>query len=160
MEIGVLIITAILVTIVILPFIAMARGSRKKQNDLYTHLESFAVPHKGHVTEYDTLNNFAIGMDSQTKHVYFYKKTPKAEIHQDIDLGKIRSCSVEKKMHSTRNGKNTSEVLDGIRLAFSPAGGALPEFFELFDADENFQVSGELDIADKWRNKIQAALVA
>jgi len=152
METGVLLITAVI--------LLMGVDSRKKQKELFSHLENFAVQHQGHVTEYDTAKNFAIGMDNRTNHIYFYKKTPKVEIHQDIDLGKMRSCTVDKKVHTKRNGKNTNEVLDAIQLAFLPAGDALPEFLELFDADENSQVSGELEIADKWRNKIQAALTA
>ncbi len=160
METGVLIITAILVTIVILPFIAMARGNRKKQKDLYTHLERFAVLHKGHVTEYDTLKNFAIGIDIQTKHLYFYKKTPKSEICRDIDLQKVRGCTIDKQAHNFKDGKSTNQILDTVRLVFLPAGGAVSEFLELFNADENFQVNGELELADKWRKKIQAALVA
>lgn len=82
--------------------------------------------------------------------MYFYQKTTDSEISQDIDLNKIRNCEIVRQTTRARNGKQTYEVLEKLLLAFKPYNGGVTQHIELYDAEESFQLSGELDIATKW----------
>lgn len=150
METGIAIITAIIIAVVIVPIALMQIGTNKKSKQLLHTLEAMASQHKGRITDHDTHKNFAIGFDQMANHIYFYKKTPEREMVQDIDLNKIRTCEIVRQTTKARKEKQTYEVLEKLQLAFVPMDGKTVEHIELYDAQESFQLSGELDIATKW----------
>ncbi len=157
METGIAIVTAIIIAIVIIPIALMQIGTKKRNKQLLNKLEAMASQNKGKITDYDTHKTFAIGFDHLANHVYFYKNTPDAEITQDIDLKKIRNCEIVRQTTRARNGKQTNEVLEKLLLAFKPYNGGATQHIELYDAEESFQLSGELDIATKWSGLILAS---
>lgn len=154
METGTIIISTILIVICILPFILISRSTRKKEKQLKKLLESSVSKNNGKLTDYVINNNFALGLDSNAKQIYYYKKTQETEYFQKVNLNEIKSCEVKKNTKRIKEGKSNYELIQRVSLMFTNAEGTIVEQFELYDDDGNSQLNGEIALADNWKQKV------
>ena len=158
METGMIVITTILIVICTLPFILLNGSSKKKTKQLKKALEIGVSQNNGTLTDYVIINDFAIGLDSVAKQIYYYKKTPEAVCLQTVDLNKIKTCEVKKETKRLRNKKSNYETIQRIALEFTSIKNNGIEEFEFYDYDDSSQPNGELVLADSWRKKVNDLL--
>jgi hypothetical protein len=158
MESGVLSMTLLMAAAIVVPFTAIKLGIKKNEKKGYKKLKEIALKNKDEISDYDIQGNFAIGWDSKSKHLYYYKNTDIAEFFEDIDLKNMNDCTITKQSKRSKSSKNTSEVLDKMALSFKPNTHSAAKQIELYDADESYHLTGELEIAEKWQQIICKAI--
>ncbi|WP_142784047.1 hypothetical protein [Changchengzhania lutea] len=158
METGMIVITTTLIVICILPFILLYGSTKKKIKQLKKALENGISRHNGTLTDYVINNDFAIGLDSAAKQIYYYKKTPEGGYLQKVDLNKIKSCEVKKETRRLRNSKSNHETIQRIALEFTSIANNVIEQFEFYDYNDSSQPNGELAQADSWMKKVNDLL--
>ncbi len=156
MDLGTTLIGAIILIICLLPFILMGISRRKREKQLLQTLVDYAKQNGGNITQHETTGDFIIGMDEKTNAVFFYKKNKNAETTQHLHLADYKKCSVV----STTRDFNNSKVIDTVELSFIPIEKSKPiEELLLFNTKENLQLSGELQLAEKWAKLVNSKIV-
>jgi hypothetical protein len=158
METGMIVTTTILIVICTLPFILIIGSTKKKEKQLKNALKAGIAQNNGTLTECSINNNFALGLDSKSKQIYYYKKTPELEFLQKIDLTTVKTCEITKDTKLIRNGKSNYEEIHKVALLFTSTKGKVAEQFELFNYDDSSQLSGELALAEAWKKKVNDLL--
>lgn len=151
---GMIVTTTILIVICTLPFILIIGSTKKKEKQLKKALEAAISKNNGTLTDCSINNNFALGLDSSAKQVYYYKKTPETEFLQKIDLNTVKTCEITKETKRIRNGKSNYEEIQRVALLFTSKKDKLVEQFELFNYNDSSQLNGELALADTWKKKV------
>lgn len=158
METGMIVTAIVLIVLCTLPFILIIGGAKKKEKQFKNALKASISENNGTLTECSINNNFALGLDSNSMQIYYYKKTPELEFLQKIDLTTIKTCEITKDTKRIRNGKSNYEEIHKIALLFTSKRGKVAEQFELFNYDDSSQLSGELALADTWKKKVNDLL--
>lgn len=155
METGVLSMTLVMLAVIIVPFTIIKLGIKKKEKQGYIKLKEIATKNHHQISDYDIHGNFAIGWDANTKYLYYYKKSTLTELFDDFDLNTIKDCKIVKQTRNVKNGKGSYEVLDKMMISFTPS---TIKQIDLYDGEESFQLTGELEIAEKWNKIIRNAI--
>jgi len=156
MDLGTTLIGGIILIICLLPFILMGISRRKREKQLLQTLVDYAKQNGGNITQHETVGDFIIGMDEKTNTVFFYKKNKNGETTQHLHLADYKKCSVV----STTRDFNNSKVIDTVELSFIPIEKSKPiEELLLFNTKENLQLSGELQLAEKWAKLVNSKIV-
>ncbi len=158
MESGVLSMTLLMAAAIVVPFTAIKLGIKKNEKKGFKKLKEIALKNKDEISDYDIQGNFAIGWNSKSKHLFYYRNTNGAEFFEDIDLKNMKDCTITKQSKRSKSSKNTFEVLDKMALSFTPSTHSAAKQIELYDADESYQLTGELEIAEKWQQIICKAI--
>lgn len=158
MEMGTIVISTILIVICMLPFVLISGSAKKRKNQLKKALDTSISRNNGTLTDYEIHYNFAIGLDNKNKQIYYYRKTPEIEYHQEVNLKEIISCEVKKDSKRIKNGKSNYELIQRIALVFTSKHGTIIEQFEFFNEDVSTQLNGEIALAATWSQKVSHLL--
>lgn len=155
MEPGIIITTLVILALIFAPFIGMYIRSRAKRNTKIVQLKDFAISHNSKIGTYEYCKNFVIGIDEDTKNLFFIK-TIKDEIsEQAIDLKNIQSCKITNSSRSAKTAGGSSTVVERIELNFYPKNKNDKEIIlELYNHNSGLQLSGEFQIAETYLEKI------
>jgi hypothetical protein len=156
MDLGTTLIGAIISIICLLPFVLMAVSRRKREKQLLQTLVDYANEYEGNITQHETVGDIIIGLDEKSNTVFFYTKNKIAETKQYIRLADYKKCNVV----STTRDFNNSKVIDTVELSFIPIEKTTPiEELSLFNTKYNLQLSGELQLAEKWAKLVNSKIV-
>jgi hypothetical protein len=158
MELGVLSITMLMIVILVIPVTVIKLSTNRKEKQGLLKLKTLAAKNADHISDYDILGNFVIGWDVTTKHLYFYKKTALTDFFEFVDLKTIKAFDLNKQTKRIKNAKESYEILDKMTLSFLSFVNNTYTQIELYDADESYQLTGELELAEKWKNLISQYL--
>jgi hypothetical protein len=135
----------------IIPIAIINRGQKKRKENMVQSLQKIALEYNSQITQHEVCGDFAIGMDSTNKMVFFFKKTRDQETAQFLDLKTIEKCMVVNASRSFNNQK----LVDRLDLRFLPMTKEnKPIDFLLYDAEVNMQMNGQLLCADQWSKRI------
>lgn len=154
---GLYIIDAIILVIIILPFILFINGSKKKQRNIRKALKALAIDNNCTLNKTESLNNFAIGLDTASDKIFFYKKNNDKASSKTIDLSTVSSCHVVKDTRRIKDKSNGYDLVNSVSLSFTHNNNQ-KESLELFNNNIETTLSGELDIANKWQAYIEELL--
>ncbi|WP_139958754.1 hypothetical protein [Flavicella sediminum] len=158
MDLGSAFIGAIIIVICIVPFVLMSRGNSKREKQLFLSLANKAKEYNSQISQHEFCGDFVIGMDELTNFVFFYKQKNEDSISQFVDLSCVQECLPLKSTKSRRSKNGEEQVVERVALRFVPKSTLSQETkFELFGL-ENMQLSGELQLVEKWSKQINALL--
>lgn len=158
METGMIIIATVLFAIILVPTILLIKNTKKHSKRLLNGLNAAAAQKNGTISEHLEARHFALGLDTQNKALYFFKKTEEDEITQIVDLNSVASCAVEKRTKRIKTDKTGYEIVESVALLFTQAKGHEFEKLELYNDKDNFQLNGELVVAETYKKKVMALL--
>jgi hypothetical protein len=159
MDSGSAIIGAILLAIFIVPLVIMHYNRVKKENKKVQFLNEIALQHNSKISQHEFCGDFVIGLDETRYFVFFLKEKKEDVFSQFVDLSGIQTCHVVKKTRTMESKKEHVVITEGVELSFLPANKSKGETrFELYDEELNMQLSGELQLADKWSKQINEIL--
>lgn len=158
METGMIVISTLLIALCALPFVLISGSTKKREKQLIKNLETKVSNNNGILTDYAINYDFALGIDSAAKQIYYYKKSQETEYFKKVNLNEIKSCEVVKDKKRIKNGKSNYELIQRIALVFTSKQGHVVEQFELYDYDNSSQLNGEIALADSWKQKISDLL--
>mgnify|MGYP000253232306 CR=1 FL=1 len=155
LDLGTAIIGGITMLVIVIPIYMMMRGRKKKEKMILRSLLEIAAQKKCTIDQHEILGTNAIGIDENNQMVFFYRQTEDQIIEQFVDLKAIESCKVVT-THRTISNKGVKEkLLERLDLRFVPSVQGKGEIiFEFFNADDNIQLNGELQSAEKWSQLI------
>jgi hypothetical protein len=138
-----------------LPFILISMASKKNKKQLIDKLSKLAEKHNSVIKESDHCNNFAIGIDT-TEKALFYIKTgnegEKSQVIKLIDYKTTRIVNLSKTLGD--NGAKTI-VTSKLALAFVPVNKDKPEIqLDFYNSEDKNQITSELELLSKWNELI------
>lgn len=158
MDLGNTIIGAILIAICIVPIILMSRNRKKSEKKTLQSLINIANQQNCIVSKHEICGDFVIGIDETKNFVFFFKQKKEDPISQFIDLSEIQICQPVKSTRTIKSKDGNENITEKVKLSFIPINkGKAETRFELYD-EENTQLSGELQLVDKWSKQINDRL--
>ena len=159
MDLGTVITSCILLAVCTLPFVLMNRKKQKRIKELVSNFSDIIKSKGLEVGQYDVCGDIVIGMDSNSAHVFYYKKHKETASNMEIEMNSIANCNVSKIYSDGSNVAHDNTSIDKITLLFALKSSASKEkSIVLFDDDDNLQLDGELQLAEKWSKLIQTSV--
>lgn len=157
METGMISIAAVLFAAVAVPILLIIRNAKSTSKFLYKSLTALIAQNNGALSEHLEQNNFALGIDTTNKTIYFYKKTEDAEISQTIELSRIDNCEIATKSRFVQKEKGREEITERIVLLFNSKKDNETKEIELYNEADSLLID-EGKIAEIWKKKVQSIL--
>jgi hypothetical protein len=159
MELGTSLVGLVILAICILPIWLMRRNNRKKEEHLINGLRSIAAAHHRELGAYDCGFEFAIGMAQTNDFVFFYKTGKEKPLAQYVALNTIRKCQIDHIRRSVKSKEENKSFVERLTLTFIPKDREADTIqLEFFNADEQFQLSGEQQLIEKWEATVNVAI--
>ncbi|MGS0526854.1 hypothetical protein ACU8V7_18610 [Zobellia nedashkovskayae] len=155
LDLGTTLIGAISAVICVTPFVLVTRSVKKKEKEMLRSLNDFADQDNCKIHEHEYMGDFIIGMDTNKNVVFFYKEEKNEVEKLSVDLKDVKSCKASKIGKSVRNNGKVEQTIERIELVFitkAPTGRDV--VFELFNSQNNLQLNGELQTAEKWAKMV------
>jgi len=155
MDTSIIIMTAIIMAILLIPVVVLITKQRGKKARLSKTLNEIAGKHSASISTYDSSRGMAFGLTENNANFVYYKKDEE-NIEQDffISLRNVRSCELIK----TGSGSGSGGI-GKLSLRFIFRDKAQPDLNVVFyDRNEHFQIADELELVEKWKEKIDKAL--
>lgn len=151
-----IVLTGLLVlTFLLLPFFLTHFSRVKKESQLISELQQFASQHQSNITEYETGNDFAVGLDEQKNQLFFVKHNKSERDQQHVDINQYRRCKVSKQSRPLGGKSNNGMITETLHLDFyADNANAKNKSLRLYDERVNLHLSGELQLAERWAKKI------
>jgi hypothetical protein len=160
MDTGSALIGLIIVLLCALPFILLGNSQKRKEKQLVRSLSQLAEKKNGHIDQYETGRDFAIGLDRVGGAVFFYKNLAGQESSQYIRLAEIEQCDVKSVSRNQSPEKGSRRHIDEVQLIFIPIHKDEAVIkLELYNSEENLQLDRELQLAEKWKKLLRELLV-
>lgn len=159
MENGSTFIGIALTIVCLLPIILMYIKKKKSGNLLLNKLKQIAQENQCQISHYECKGDFIIGLDEQQKRLFFYKKNNKKEDAQTIHLTDFAKVLAQKSTYSNSKQVGAPTVVEKVALVFYPKKKMEETIvLELFNDETNLQLSGEIQLADHWQQKLKTLM--
>jgi len=159
MDWGTAIIGLIAVLVFIIPFVIMYFKRVNNENRMLQYLCEIAQQRSCKISQQEFCGDFVLGIDQDKNYVFIFKQGKEGPVSQYVDLSEVKLCQVIKKTRIVKSYQGSPATIERIELGFIPSNKNIGETrFVLYDEDENTQLSGELQFADKWTNLLNAML--
>lgn len=144
MDSGIIIIGIITLLVCILPFIFMARSRKIKTNQMLDALNNLAKEKDCKITTHEFCGDLLVGIDEHKPYFFLYKKTLNNTVNQAVNLSEIKSCEIV-------NTKYNRDIVQKLELKFISENTKQADILvEFYNRIENFQLSGEIQLIEKW----------
>ena len=144
------------ITLCALPFVITSKNKKKKEKQLLNSLKDFSKKHDSELTQHETGENYAIGLDTTKNMVYFLQKGEEKENLQFVDLATIKSCEINNISKSLAKNEKT---LDRLNLKLNAIDKNKPSIvLEFYNSDISFLPINEFDSIEKWNRIINNLL--
>tara|TARA_R110000765_G_scaffold321351_1_gene413339 strand:- start:421 stop:903 length:483 start_codon:yes stop_codon:yes gene_type:complete len=156
MELGIAVIGIVSVALCAMPFVITNRSRKIKEKVVLTSLKEVAHQHNCEISEHEIFGHYAIGVDQTKSYVFFVLKTKEAIQQQYVDLSSIKTCEIA---NIGKSYVRKEKIIDRLNLTFFPVDSDQPNIvFEFYNADINYQLTGELQSIEKWSSLIKNML--
>ncbi|RSK40743.1 hypothetical protein [Mangrovimonas spongiae] len=150
MNSGITLIEAVLIAICASPFILMAINKAKNNKKHLLELSTLAKQNNYQITQHEVFANISLGLDTIKNQLLFVRNDNNIITQESINLSEIKHCTVLKH-NDSKNQKNVSE----INLVLTPKETKHPEKkLTFFNIQTEMMLSGQLQVAEKWKDII------
>ena len=152
MDSGIIITTIVFIAVITLPFVLTELSKKRKKNSLLRKITEMATSNGSSISEHEFCSDFVLGIDSQSNHVYYFKKNDNREVAQHINLTGYKSCKAVTYGHSISENKNQYHVTDKLELNFYPYDKDKAEIsIDFYNSEfDRLTLTGELQFVEKW----------
>lgn len=159
MDIGTIIIGAMTIGLFILPFAVTGRGKKKREKRLLEALTQEAAKQGSSLTQVEYCGYQALALDATSKKLYHAKLEENHQTSGQMDLSTVKRCRMVKTARTIQGSDGNTQVVDWVALVFSHKDPSKGEtHWVLFDSEEHFQLVGELQLAEKWAERVNEHL--
>jgi hypothetical protein len=153
MDLGIVLIGAIVIAIFAVPFIVMGRNRKKVEKQFLQSLISLADKNNYQIFIHEFCTDYSIGIDTKENVILFYRKTKDRVIEETIKLADFKKCQIVK----TKN--NNQKSIDRLNLHFIPLASNQPEtILEFYNIEDNLQIFGQYQSIERWSKIINNQL--
>lgn len=146
-----------ILAVLIIPFIIVGLKKKKRKNQFIAYLFAKAKENNLEIAEHELLNNKLIALDKNNRTIIFLRRDEKDYFLKIIDLKSIKKCTLLSESKSIKAAESSTNVFDKVAISFSTSQNVPPESIEFYNNKyDGLQLSGELQIAEKWVKKINS----
>ncbi|AYN68275.1 hypothetical protein D1013_13255 [Euzebyella marina] len=157
MDLGTLIIGAILVILCLSPFVIIALNSNGTEKKLVKLLEAMAYKKGSTINKHEVFSNFAIGIDPNNQYLFYVKNYKGHIMEKTVLLEDFNDCSIIQTDHTIKQAKKRQTIIDKLELHLQPANKAVSDYsIEFYNTDESLPLNGQLQAMQKWRHIIKS----
>ncbi|HMP31674.1 MAG TPA: hypothetical protein PKD85_18880 [Saprospiraceae bacterium] len=161
MELGSALVGIVILLICIVPILVLSKNKKQKENKMLASLNEFAQQNDCRIDLHEFCLNCVIGIDKSKNYVFFLKSIKEHQSIQYVDLSKAKECQIIKRKRHINNGNESTLIIEGLDLSFYNIDKTLnPVNFEIYNEKTNFQISSELQFADKWAKLIKERILS
>ena len=144
-----------LVLLIVLPFVINHRIQKNKHESFLKHFSLLALKHNSVISKHDFWkNSFAIGIDENSKKVFYMRRTGSKEVEKMLDLNDISGCSFRAAGASLKG----SEEDISLRFAHRETGNTETSFI-FYDGEDAMSICDEeIPLVEKWCTIINSNL--
>ena len=151
MDLGASITELVLVAICIAPFIIMGRNKAKSKKQKRKAMTALAHKNNHELGLFEVFGNLSLGMDTNKSQLFFIRKDNNGILEQSLPLSKFKTCVLNK--------IGTKDYVEKIELGLHTANKKQDDIYLLiFDNQNEFQLNGQLQWAEKWKSLIAEIL--
>lgn len=151
MDLATIIIAVVSIVICSLPFVMVKINKGKREGELLSEIKKNSKNESIHLSKYELLSNFIIGIDETSNHFYFLRKKEDSNHFLEIDLNKYAKCEMQQSNHTEGENNSVQSVIDQLALKFHPANASEKMILlELYNRSDNQNLSGEFQLAQEW----------
>lgn len=164
MDLTAIIILIGIILLCVLCSILINRNIKKKKEEALAYLYKLASDKGCTLTTVDhwtgNRSNTKIAIDPVNLWLFFIRKTNEQEAQTSIDLSGIRKVSLNNTTRSAGEGKNKQTIIESIKLELSSTEKDKPAtYLEFYNNEyDSLQLSGELQLAEKWVSIVNKAI--
>lgn len=150
MEFGSALMGLIVVGLIAVPVYLLLKNASNREKQFVRALFQLADRTNSHIDEYDAGRDFVIGLDRISSKVFFYKNVEGVQTEEVVQLKDIARIECKTISRGTAPDNGGRKPVDRILLIFHPIEKEAATSWEIYNASENLQLSGELQLAEKW----------
>lgn len=155
MDLGNVLLWTVITLLCVVPFIVLARNSKKNKQQSLQALQEFAAQHHASLNQQDHWFKSAIGLDENQGLLFFISELHGTQQKQWINLSEIQKCTVSDSSRMVGEQK----VVDRIELLFSSGSNPKSVVLEFFNVNSgNLTPTIEFQLAEKWSKIANAHL--
>ena len=156
MDLNIIITSAVIIAICLLPMFLLTRKQNQKKKRIKDILSTIAKTKSGEIASHEICGQIAVGMSQKDEAFVFYKKhEDDSESKSCVLLSEVKQCTLIQTNRSSSSG-NIGKLI----LNFEMVDKTKPDIsIELFNASETFQLAGELQLIEKWKPIIDNGIV-
>jgi hypothetical protein len=159
MDIGSILLGIVVTAAISFPFALMIRGQRKRTRRILNHLSELANKHNAKLGLHEVCGELVIGFDDNQNKLFFLKIINEQHTEAIIDLQDVQHCKLVNNSKVLYREKGNVNLIDKISIAFTfKTKGKTEESLLIYDADESLQLTGELQLGEKWVSLINDRL--
>ncbi|HAN19699.1 MAG: hypothetical protein A2X13_14335 [Bacteroidetes bacterium GWC2_33_15] len=147
MDTSIIIMSIVIVGLIAIP-VLLLENTKKKGKRLLTTIQDRARKNNNKITEYDKWNSYVIGIDMNSRKLYYASNIKNDEQNLEIDLALVQNC----KISNIRKSKNSKTEEERLVLEFSFTDKKYPNAtIEFYNSEiDGLTMQGEYQLAEKW----------
>lgn len=147
---------SVLIVLCVLPIVLINRNSKNKVRKSLSALQQFAAENQAKLSEYEMFNEIAIGIDKESRQLFFIRTTKEQVLQQNIRLSDFKKCRLTETGHSV----GTVRVIAKLDLVFKPVMANQKEVtLNIYNTDyDNLTLGGEMQFGEKWSAQVNNEL--
>ena len=159
MEFSSTIIGIVCIILFIVPIYLLSRSGASKRKQRLSALMAFSEKNGLRLSAKEVWNECAIGIDAASKQLVYVKNAEEDHREVVVDLKDIARCSINNTSREVKTSAGTQRIIERIELQFFYKKSEMtPVSVEFYDGKKQMQLSGELQLAEKWAALVKQAL--
>jgi hypothetical protein len=159
MDLGTIVIAAILVAICGMPFLLIGMNRNKRKKSMVRALRHVAALHHSTLSLYEICGDIALGLSESENTFIFLKKSGEQETSSCIRLSEVRHCTLSNTSKTVKSKSGDYNVIEQLALHLVYKQAQKPEeVLEFYNLNGNLQLDGELQLLEKWTKIIKEQL--
>lgn len=156
MDLGLIIISVVLVASVFVPFFIIDFSGKSGIKQMRKLFKTEVVKHGLKLTEQENWGNTFIGEDKEQKKLIFMKFLEADPIVHIIDLSKVYSCDIDSKVTTVKTKTKRDSILQKLNLIIHSIQPEKSEvLLNFYDAEGIYGEDFEFARAEKWKTIIK-----
>lgn len=149
----------ILTLVIIFPIILLQLKKQKQKKKMLNALARLAARKNATMADTVFCSDFIMGLDPEKKVLGFYRTSREGEESLVVDLQEYSQCKADIRREATGNTGLNGSAVSRADLVLTPRDGSKKELrLELYDCNKSYQLSGELQLAEEWCQKVKTVL--
>lgn len=150
MDSSTIIIAAILIAISVIPFLGSYLSARKKKKYFVQELNTMASCYDSKITKQEVFNNMTFGYDASNDNLFFIKKGKKSGQVKFMPLSAYSRCELYRQ-DDTKGDDRGEKIPELLCIRFFPRTSENKVVdIEIYNAAEDYRLSGEREFGEQW----------
>lgn len=158
METSFIIISAILVALISVPFLLINSIGKSGTRKLKSVYRQIAKKHNFNTTEQEGWGNSYIGIDPSQNKLLFLKLKGEEVSEEFVNLFLVKSCEIRESKDVIRTNHTRETILLGIDLTLTFGHGHESLVLNFYDRESGYQEDYEHSRAERWKKIITDAM--